>query len=209
MAPGKSFGNDFEKQKAHEPPPPKNPEKKTRYVDENTVNFVVMNKVGGFLQRIDYARKCAFGAMCILKDDKGQFPIRGAWIFRGQAIPPMMVEVRSWSWCFAFACPRAPHISYNLNRKEEVETMRTVQERGETVPRSPPRRRRKEKLTKKNEKKTFQKKIIFHQECYDLDLYNWTKVNVNNAEQKKRVEDMFAEEAKIDGLEHIECKIFK
>jgi len=32
--------------------------------------------------------------MCILKDDKGQFPIRGAWIFRGQAIPPMMVEVR-------------------------------------------------------------------------------------------------------------------
>jgi Elongation factor 1 gamma, conserved domain len=53
-----------------------------------------MNKVGGFLQRIDYARKYAFGAMCILKDDKGQFPIRGAWIFRGQAIPPMMVEVR-------------------------------------------------------------------------------------------------------------------
>ena len=74
-----------------------------------------MNKVGGFLQRIDYARKYAFGAMCILKDDKGQFPIRGAWIFRGQAILPMMVEVRSWSWCFAFACPRAPHISYNLN----------------------------------------------------------------------------------------------
>ena len=27
--------------------------------------------------------------------------------------------------------------------------------------------------------------------------------------QKKRVEDMFAEEATIDGLEHIECKIFK
>ena len=72
----------------------KNFQKNTRYVDENTVNFVVMNKVGGFLQRIDYARKYAFGAMCILKDDKGQFPIRGAWIFRGQAIPPMMVEVR-------------------------------------------------------------------------------------------------------------------
>ena len=87
--------------------------------------------------------------------------------------------------------------------------MRTVQKRGETVLRSPPRRRRKEKLTKRIEKNTFQKKKIFHQECYDLDLYNWTKVDVNNAEQKKRVEDMFAEEAKIDGLEHIECKIFK
>ena len=27
--------------------------------------------------------------------------------------------------------------------------------------------------------------------------------------QKARVEDMLAEEATIDGLEHIECKIFK
>ena len=27
--------------------------------------------------------------------------------------------------------------------------------------------------------------------------------------QKARVEDMIAEEATIDGLEHIECKIFK
>ena len=27
--------------------------------------------------------------------------------------------------------------------------------------------------------------------------------------QKARVEDMVAEEATIDGLEHIECKIFK
>ena len=34
--------------------------------------------MGGFLQRIDYVRKYAFGVMCILKDDKGQFPIRCA-----------------------------------------------------------------------------------------------------------------------------------
>ena len=27
--------------------------------------------------------------------------------------------------------------------------------------------------------------------------------------QKKRVEDMIAEEAKIDGLENVECKVFK
>ena len=34
-------------------------------------------QVGGFLQRIDYVRKHAFAAMCILKDTtKGTFPIR-------------------------------------------------------------------------------------------------------------------------------------
>lgn len=27
--------------------------------------------------------------------------------------------------------------------------------------------------------------------------------------QKARLEDMIAEEAKIDGLEHVECKVFK
>ena len=36
-------------------------------------------QVGGFLQRIDYVRKYAFGVMCILKDDNGQFPIRCAY----------------------------------------------------------------------------------------------------------------------------------
>jgi len=46
-------------------------------------------------------------------------------------------------------------------------------------------------------------------ECYDLELYNWTKVDLSDAAQKKRVEEMIAEEAKIDGLENIECKVFK
>ncbi|KAK9834888.1 hypothetical protein WJX81_006700 [Elliptochloris bilobata] len=109
-----------------------------KYPEENTVNYIVMNKVGGFLQRIDYVRKYAFGVMCILKDDKGQFPIRGVWIFRGQGIPPIMLD-----------------------------------------------------------------------ECYDLELYNWTRVDIADPKQKARVEDMIAEEATIDGLEHIECKIFK
>ena len=34
--------------------------------------------MGGFLQRIDYVRKHAFAVLSILKDDKGQFPIRSA-----------------------------------------------------------------------------------------------------------------------------------
>jgi elongation factor 1-gamma len=110
-----------------------------KYPEENTVNFIVMNKVGGFLQRIDYVRKHAFAAMCILKDDKeGTFPIRGLFLFRGQDIPPIMKE-----------------------------------------------------------------------ECYDIDLYNWTKVDVNDPAQKKRVEAILAEEETIDGLENVEVKVFK
>lgn len=108
-----------------------------KYVEENTVNFMVMNKVGGFLQRIDYARRYAFGVMCILK--KGDvFPIEGVWMFRGSEIPPQLVD-----------------------------------------------------------------------ECYDLDLYSWTKVDLKDAAQKKRLEDMLCEEATIDGLENIDCKVFK
>ena len=33
-------------------------------------------QVGGFLQRLDYVRKYAFGVICILKNEQGQFPIR-------------------------------------------------------------------------------------------------------------------------------------
>jgi elongation factor 1-gamma len=109
-----------------------------KYTDENTVNFVVMNKVGGMLQRVDYVRKYGFAVMCILKNEKGEFPIRGVWMFRGQNIPQIMQD-----------------------------------------------------------------------ECYDLELYNWTKVDISDEAQKKRVEDMIAEEATIDGLENIECKVFK
>ncbi|KAL0019967.1 hypothetical protein WJX79_010697 [Trebouxia sp. C0005] len=111
-----------------------------KYNDENTVNYVVMNKVGGFLQRIDYVRKYAFGVMCILKNSEGQFPIRGFWIFRGQDIPQMMKD-----------------------------------------------------------------------ECYDLELYNWEKLDGKalNATQKDLIESMIAEDDKIEGLEHVECKVFK
>ena len=38
--------------------------------------FRVAVQVGGFLQRLDYVRKYAFGVICILKNDQGQFPIR-------------------------------------------------------------------------------------------------------------------------------------
>jgi elongation factor 1-gamma len=94
--------------------------------------------VGGFLQRIDYARKYAFGVMAILKNEKGEFPIRGVWIFRGQDIPPQMKD-----------------------------------------------------------------------ECYDLDLYTWTKADPADAAVKERVGLLLEEADKIDGLENVECKVFK
>ncbi|CAL5228080.1 g11148 [Coccomyxa viridis] len=109
-----------------------------KYPEENTVNFIVMNKVGGFLQRIDYVRKHAFAVMSILKNSEGQFPIRGFWIFRGQDIPPIMKE-----------------------------------------------------------------------ECFDLDLYTWTKINPSDEEARKRIGSMLNEEDKIDGLENVEVKVFK
>lgn len=108
-----------------------------KFSEENTVNFMVMNKVGGFLQRVDYARKYAFGVMCILKKDK-IFPIHGVWMFRGQDLPPPMLE-----------------------------------------------------------------------ECYDMELYEWRKADLSNPADKKRLEDMICEEDEIDGLENVECKVFK
>lgn len=64
-----------------------------KYDEENTVNFMVSNKVGGFLQRMDFARKFAFGVLLILKDEsKGVFPIRGLWIFRGPDVPEVVVK---------------------------------------------------------------------------------------------------------------------
>jgi len=97
-----------------------------------------MNKVGGFLQRIDYVRKHAFGVMAILKNDQGQFPITGVWIFRGQDIPQIMKD-----------------------------------------------------------------------ECYDLELYDWAKIDMSDEDGKKRMEDIMCEEAMIDGMECIECRVFK
>eukprot|EP01024_Parvocaulis_polyphysoides_P017362 TRINITY_DN1767_c0_g2_i1.p1 TRINITY_DN1767_c0_g2~~TRINITY_DN1767_c0_g2_i1.p1 ORF type:complete len:445 (-),score=82.69 TRINITY_DN1767_c0_g2_i1:181-1371(-) len=108
-----------------------------KYNDENTVNFMVMNKVGGFLQRIDYARKYAFGVVAILQKD-GIFPIEGVFMFRGQEIPPPIVE-----------------------------------------------------------------------NCYDIELYDWEKVDLSNEDQKKRLEDIICEEDLIDGMTLIEGKVFK
>uniref|UniRef100_A0A7I4CFX2 Uncharacterized protein n=1 Tax=Physcomitrium patens TaxID=3218 RepID=A0A7I4CFX2_PHYPA len=90
-----------------------------KYNDENQVTFVTMNKVGGFLQRMDLARKYSFGKM-------------------GQDVPQMVLD-----------------------------------------------------------------------EVYDAELYDWTKVDITNEEQKTLVNAYFEEPDTIQGEVLREAKCFK
>ncbi|PRQ27311.1 putative translation elongation factor EF1B, gamma chain [Rosa chinensis] len=58
---------------------------------ENTVSFVTLNKVGGFLQRMDLARKYAFGKMLVIGSDP-PFKVEGLWLFRGQEVPQVIID---------------------------------------------------------------------------------------------------------------------
>ncbi|GAA0164407.1 hypothetical protein LIER_20057 [Lithospermum erythrorhizon] len=62
-----------------------------KYNDENTVSFVTLNKVGGFLQRMDLARKYAFGKMLIIGSE-APFKVKGLWLFRGKEIPKFIMD---------------------------------------------------------------------------------------------------------------------
>jgi elongation factor 1-gamma len=108
-----------------------------KYNDENQVTFVTMNKVGGFLQRMDLMRKYAFGKMCILGEE-APYKIKGVWLFRGLEMPQMVLD-----------------------------------------------------------------------EVYDAELYDWTKVDINNEEQKALVNAYFEEPDTIQGEKLLEAKCFK
>ncbi|GFY89287.1 translation elongation factor EF1B, gamma chain [Actinidia rufa] len=62
-----------------------------KYNDENTVSFVTLNKVGGFLQRMDLARKYAFGKMLVIGSEP-PFKVKGLWLFRGQEVPQFVID---------------------------------------------------------------------------------------------------------------------
>ncbi|XP_065881696.1 elongation factor 1-gamma-like [Euphorbia lathyris] len=62
-----------------------------KYNDENTVSFVTMNKVGGFLQRMDLARKYAFGKMLVI-GSQPPYKVKGLWLFRGQEVPQFIID---------------------------------------------------------------------------------------------------------------------
>lgn len=108
-----------------------------KYNDENNVSFVTLNKVTGFLQRMDLARKYAFGKMLIIGQNP-PFKVKGLWLFRGQEIPQFVME-----------------------------------------------------------------------ECYDMELYDWTKVDINDEVQKERVNAMIEDQEPFEGEPLLDAKCFK
>ncbi len=46
-------------------------------------------------------------------------------------------------------------------------------------------------------------------ECYDVELYDWTKVDITNEEQKALVNAYFEEPDEIEGVKLLEAKCFK
>ena len=108
-----------------------------KYNDENTVSFVTLNKVGGFLQRMDLARKYAFGKMLVI-GSVPPFKVKGLWLFRGQEIPQFVID-----------------------------------------------------------------------ECYDMELYEWTKVDISDEAQKERVNQMIEDYEPFEGEALLDAKCFK
>jgi len=108
-----------------------------KYNDENTVSFVTLNKVGGFLQRMDLARKYAFGKMLVIGSEP-PFKVKGLWLFRGQEIPQFIID-----------------------------------------------------------------------ECYDMELYDWKKVDITDKDQKERVSQMIEDQEPFEGEALLDAKCFK
>ena len=107
-----------------------------KYNEENTVSFVTMNKVGGFLQRMDLARKYAFGKMLVIGAGP-PFKVKGLWLFRGQEIPQFVID-----------------------------------------------------------------------ECYDMELYEWKKVDISDESQKERVNQMIEDCEPFEGEPLLDAKCF-
>ncbi|KAL6316295.1 hypothetical protein AAG906_017927 [Vitis piasezkii] len=105
-----------------------------KYNDENTVSFVTLNKVTGFLQRMDLARKYAFGKMLIVGSE-APFKVKGLWLFRGQEIPQFVID-----------------------------------------------------------------------ECYDMELYEWKKVDLSDEAQKERVNQMIEDQEPFEGEALLDAK---
>ncbi|KAA8536597.1 hypothetical protein F0562_029075 [Nyssa sinensis] len=108
-----------------------------KYNDENTVSFVTLNKVSGFLQRMDLTRKYAFGKMLVIGSEP-PFKVKGLWLFRGQEIPQFVLD-----------------------------------------------------------------------ECYDMELYDWTKVDISDEAQKERVNQMIEDQEPFEGEALLDAKCFK
>lgn len=79
-----------------------------KYNQELTKVFMSSNLIGGFFQRLEEARKYAFGSMGVFGQDNDS-AIYGMFIFRGQDIPPMVKDCPDFeSYDFDKVDPTAP-----------------------------------------------------------------------------------------------------
>ena len=62
-----------------------------KYNDELAQTFMSSNLVGGFYQRIERARKYAFGSMLVLGENNNN-KIEGFFVFRGQEVLPEIID---------------------------------------------------------------------------------------------------------------------
>ena len=96
-----------------------------------------LNKVDGFLQRMNLARKYVFGKMFIIGSEP-PFNVKGLWLFHEQEIPKFVMD-----------------------------------------------------------------------ECSDMELYEWTKVDISDEAQKERVSQMIEDFEPFEGEALLDAKCFK
>ncbi|KAF2310849.1 hypothetical protein GH714_017614 [Hevea brasiliensis] len=89
------------------------------------------------LQRMDLARKYAFGKMLVI-GSQPPFKVKGLWVFRGQEIPQFVID-----------------------------------------------------------------------ECYDMELYEWKKVDIIDESQKEKVNQMIEDHEPFEGEDLLDAKCFK
>jgi len=69
--------------------------------EENTVDFMTMNLIGGMYQRLDGCRKHIFGVTLAIKDNTGgknHFRLEGVWLMRGQKQVFQLGEEDGWNY---------------------------------------------------------------------------------------------------------------
>ena len=86
-----------------------------KYNNELTMVFMSSNLVGGFFQRLERARKYAFGSMVILGEDNKN-EITGFFVFRGDGIPAEVTEAADYeSYTFTKVDSSNPKIREDYN----------------------------------------------------------------------------------------------
>ncbi|CAG8555791.1 1226_t:CDS:10 [Paraglomus occultum] len=87
---------------------------KYKYNDELTKIYMSSNLIGGFYNRLERARKYAFGSMLVLGEDNNS-EIAGYFVIRGQEIPEEVTDAADFeSYEFAKVDPKDPAVRKNF-----------------------------------------------------------------------------------------------